>query len=179
MSLLSIGAIYNSADTDPIFVRFQAACLIAAKDVKAEAENTPNHESRLAWANGMLSSDLTSVRSRTRAHLRLAIAGNAAFQSAGPDIIDGLVSAITGGQSDVVKAMTDLAGGAIDAAKDVLGIKSPSKVFAEIGGYTAEGFAQGVDDGAGAASSALDNLTDAPDAKGGAKAAGGAHGPIR
>jgi hypothetical protein len=102
MSLLSIGAIYNSADTDPIFVRFQAACLIAAKDVKAEAENTPNHESRLAWANGMLSSDLTSVRSRTRAHLRLAIAGNAAFQSAGTDIIDGDIQFIVNSNLDTL-----------------------------------------------------------------------------
>lgn len=88
MALLDIGNIYNALDTDPIFVRFQAGCLVSAKDVKAESPETPNHENRLAWANGILSNDLTAVRSRVRAHLRLAIAGNAAFQSAGTNVTD-------------------------------------------------------------------------------------------
>ena len=37
---------------------------------------------------------------------------------------------------------------------------SPSKVFAEIGGYTGEGFARGVDDSTGQAQSSLANMVD-------------------
>ena len=41
--------------------------------------------------------------------------------------------------------MQDLAGNAISAAKKKLGIASPSKAFAELGAFTAEGFGLGFD----------------------------------
>ncbi len=73
----------------------------------------------------------------------------------GAEMMQGLANGITAGAGNVVKAITGAVGGAIDSAKKLLGIASPSKVFAEMGGYTAEGFAQGVDDGAGAAQDSL------------------------
>lgn len=66
----------------------------------------------------------------------------------GRDMIDGLIKGITDGAGAVVKAMGGVVTGAIDGAKKLLGIASPSKVFAELGGYTAEGMAIGVEDGA-------------------------------
>lgn len=79
-------------------------------------------------------------------------------------MIDGLVNGITGAGSRVLQAMTGVVGGAVDAAKKALGIASPSKVFAEIGGYTAEGFAGGVDDGASQAQGALERMVAPPEA---------------
>jgi hypothetical protein len=91
----------------------------------------------------------------------------------GTDIVAGLVSGIINMGPNVLKAITGVAHSAIAAAKNALGIASPSKVFAEIGGYTAEGFAEGVDEGAPSAQSALERLADPSMA---AASAGGASG---
>jgi hypothetical protein len=88
MALLDVGTIYRSADDSDIMTRFMAACLIAAKDIRAENPATENHTQRLSWANGMFSSDMNSVISRTRQHLRLAIATNSTFQSSGNAVTD-------------------------------------------------------------------------------------------
>ncbi len=58
----------------------------------------------------------------------------------------------------IIDAITGAVTSAIAAAKSLLGIASPSKVFAEIGGYTAEGFSDGVDSGAAAAQGSMANL---------------------
>lgn len=63
----------------------------------------------------------------------------------GSSIIDGIVKGIESGASAVVSSITSVADGAIDAARDSLGIASPSKVFAEIGMHTVAGFSQGVE----------------------------------
>lgn len=89
----------------------------------------------------------------------------------GTDLITGLANGITAGASAVISAITGAVTGAIDTAKSLLGIASPSKVFAEIGGYTAEGFTGGVEDGTGQAQGAMADLV-APPAVGGAPAAG-------
>lgn len=62
-------------------------------------------------------------------------------------LIDGLVAGLTGGGSRVIQALVAVGRGAIAGVKGVLGIASPSKVMQEMGGYTAEGFAMGVEDG--------------------------------
>ena len=80
----------------------------------------------------------------------------------GGAMIDGLVQGIEDGAAAVIAAITGVANDAIASAKAVLRIGSPSKVFAEIGGYTAEGFAVGVDDSAPMAARALDNLVAPP-----------------
>ncbi len=75
-------------------------------------------------------------------------------QEMGSNLIDGIISGLTGGQSVVFDKMSDLADGALKSAKKVLGIASPSREMAKLGGFTAEGFAAGIDQGAGAASDA-------------------------
>lgn len=60
------------------------------------------------------------------------------------DLIDGIVDGINDGAAAVVKAITGVVGKGIDAAKDLLGIGSPSKVFAEIGGQNIEGLVLGM-----------------------------------
>lgn len=68
--------------------------------------------------------------------------------SIGSNIIGGIVQGITGAAGSVVGAITGVVGGAIGAAKNLLGIASPSKVFREIGRFSMQGMALGVDDGA-------------------------------
>lgn len=63
----------------------------------------------------------------------------------GKDIIGGLVRGIKNAGSAVFEAIGGVVTGAIDWAKDLLGIASPSKVFAEMGGYVSQGFARGIE----------------------------------
>ena len=86
-------------------------------------------------------------------------------------IVTGLADGITGGGAAVIDALTDVVNGAINKAKSLLGIASPSKVFEGLGGFTAEGFASGVDRGAGDAQAALEAMVAPP--RGGAGGAGG------
>lgn len=91
--------------------------------------------------------------------------GSLSLSSIGTSLIDGLIAGITGAGGGVLKAITGIATGAIDAAKSALGIASPSKVFAEIGGHTAAGMEEGVDDGAAGVQGSLKSLVEPPDAK--------------
>lgn len=66
------------------------------------------------------------------------------MKSIGDNIINGLVEGIKGAASKAVQAVKDTVSGAIDGAKKLLGIKSPSRVFRSIGRFTSEGLALGV-----------------------------------
>lgn len=92
----------------------------------------------------------------------------------GANIMRGLANGITGAAGAVVAAVTGAVGGAIKSAKALLGIASPSKVFAEIGGYTGEGFAGGVEDSAPAAQAAMADMVDPAPAAAKSKSAGSA-----
>lgn len=59
-------------------------------------------------------------------------------------IVDGMTGGLLSGASSVIGAAADMAGRALSAAKDVLGIASPSKEFAKIGRFAAWGFRRGL-----------------------------------
>ncbi len=63
----------------------------------------------------------------------------------GVDIVKGVWDGISSMGTWLYNKVTGWAGGIVDWAKDALGIHSPSKVFAQIGAYTAEGFENGFD----------------------------------
>ncbi len=85
---------------------------------------------------------------------------NAKMVQLGTDLIMGLVNGITGAAGFVKDAVSNAVNSAIKSAKDLLGIASPSKVFAQIGAYTGEGFAGGVEDSAPEAQAAMTNMVD-------------------
>lgn len=96
----------------------------------------------------------------------------------GSDIISGLVNGITAGAARVIEAVKGVAQGAISAAAMTLKIGSPSKVFAELGGFMAEGMALGIGDGADGVATASSKMS-----LGGAEGAagmgmGGGRGPV-
>lgn len=106
----------------------------------------------------------------------------------GQNLVDGLVQGIEGGASAAIDAATKMATDALDAAKQALGVASPSQEFAEVGGYSAEGMAQGMEGHPGPAAAgkkmAQGALEAAQGAAGGSTgagaagaAAGGAGGP--
>jgi hypothetical protein len=69
------------------------------------------------------------------------------FKTWGGDLIDGLIEGIIGKAASLGDTMGSLVDRMTGGFTSLLGIHSPSTLFAEYGGFTAEGFAQGVDGG--------------------------------
>lgn len=90
---------------------------------------------KLLWADltGAISSGLQAVMGLT-----------SQFFNAGANIIQGLVSGITSRIAAVRDAVGEVASSSIGWFKEKLGIHSPSRVFAELGGFVGEGAAQGI-----------------------------------
>lgn len=92
----------------------------------------------------------------------------------GTALVNGIRQGITAGIASARETVTGFAGGIVGAARDALGIRSPSRVFAELGAYSAEGFTVGLNRGAPDVSSAVSGML-----SGGAGAAGGlGRGPV-
>lgn len=81
----------------------------------------------------------------------------------GSDMIQGFIDGIAGAAGRVAEAVSSIANSATATLKGALGIASPSKVFAGLGGYTAEGFAQGVDAGSADVSRSVETMVTTPD----------------
>lgn len=87
------------------------------------------------------------------------------FVSAGLDLMRGLVNGIMNGMKWVVNAAKNVAQSAVNAAKSVLRIHSPSRVFRGIGQYVSQGLGMGIladqHKAVNAVRSVASNLTDA------------------
>lgn len=68
-----------------------------------------------------------------------------AFKEIGSQIIDGLIDGIKGAVGRAIAAVKNAMGNIVDGAKSALGINSPSRVFAELGAGTIEGYVLGID----------------------------------
>lgn len=87
------------------------------------------------------------------------------FTSAGKNIIDGIVQGLKNGGDAVVNFVKNVCSNALNAVKNFFGIKSPSKVMAQMGGFIMQGFGNGIekqqDAVVGAAQSAAEGVMDA------------------
>ena len=80
--------------------------------------------------------------------------------SIGKDIISGVAKGISGAVGVIVDAAKSAAKSAFNAAKEFLGIKSPSRLFRyQIGARVSEGFALGITDKASMVNKAMTDLT--------------------
>lgn len=91
-------------------------------------------------------------------------------KGAAQNLTQGLVDGITSGTGWVIDAIRGMGQSAIDSLKSVLHIASPSKVFAKMGHFTAQGLAVGLDQGSGKVEASAGKL--------GGAAAGGAAGAL-
>lgn len=78
----------------------------------------------------------------------IALNSSKTLYQAGVDAAQGLVNGLAKQQATLEKMMDKLADAMVKSIKKKLGIKSPSRVFAELGSYTGEGFAKGLADAA-------------------------------
>ncbi|MAG24957.1 hypothetical protein CMI47_05195 [Candidatus Pacearchaeota archaeon] len=79
----------------------------------------------------------------------------------GKDMVAGLVSGIKSAPGAVGDALVGIASSGLAKVKNFLGIKSPSRVFMEIGGYISEGLAIGIEGGIGRVNAAVGKMTEA------------------
>jgi len=93
----------------------------------------------------------------------IALVGDVAkWATIGAQIALGIAQGIAGAAGAVLGAIGGVVSGAIGQAKKMLGIASPSKVFAGIGAFTGEGFVGGVEDQTDAAQTALTDMVTPP-----------------
>lgn len=85
----------------------------------------------------------------------------ARFSEFGTDLVDGLVNGITSRIGALKEAVVSMGGGAVTWFKEKLGIRSPSRVFGELGGFVSEGAAIGMEKGTGRISAAAAGLATA------------------
>ena len=64
----------------------------------------------------------------------------------GEDIVNGIIGGVKNKNGSIISTMQGLANDAVKAAKDKLKIKSPSRVFMELGEFSAEGYGIGFAD---------------------------------
>lgn len=103
----------------------------------------------ISFVNGMASSIRSNSGQMRAAGLNLAMA-----------IIDGMTGGLASGIGRVASMARQVASSALNAAKSVLGIASPSKEFEKIGRFVNEGFRKGLDGNKGQVDSAFKSLRD-------------------
>lgn len=70
------------------------------------------------------------------------------IKETGENLIEGLIDGVKDKAKELKDTVVDAVKDAWQAVKDFLGIRSPSKLFMQIGTYVDEGFAEGIDNGA-------------------------------
>jgi hypothetical protein len=76
------------------------------------------------------------------------------WRAAGASIVDGIVTGLTDGWARLQAKVRDMATAALGTFREVLGIRSPSRIFAQVGLAIPQGVAQGIGQGAPAAQDA-------------------------
>jgi len=78
-------------------------------------------------------------------NMMLDIADSIDWGEVGSNIVSGIINGIESSAGALFSTLRDLASDALGAAKDALGISSPSKEFATIGEFVVQGFVQGIE----------------------------------
>ena len=121
-----------------------------------------------SWLSGVIStvvgwvsqfaSNATSAASQFASNLIDGLASiPGQVTSIGSNIIQGMVNGVTSAAGRLIDSVKGAVDDAINAAKNLLGIHSPSRVFRKIGQYTMQGAALGVDDDADVLLRSTDN----------------------
>lgn len=144
--------------------RFRAAIVSGANTAIAFVRGIPGKaRAALTALGGMIASVATAAFSRFRSAITTGASnaisfvrgipgrikgalGNAGsiLYSVGRNVIQGMINGVKSMAGALVSAAKGVVGGAVEGAKSLLGISSPSKVFAQIGRDTGRGFIKGL-----------------------------------
>jgi phage-related protein len=100
---------------------------------------------RVIGTAARLVSSVVSFLASLPGKARAALSGiGSTLLSAGRDLIQGMINGVKASAGALIDAAKSVVSGAVDGAKALLGISSPSKVFAEIGRFVGQGFIKGL-----------------------------------
>lgn len=83
------------------------------------------------------------------------------FADIGSNLIKGLANGIVKGAKEAVEKAKGVASKVLSAVKGFFGVKSPSKVFHQVGGFLMEGLANGISDNTGDVTDSIGKMNDA------------------
>ena len=110
-------------------------------------------KSGVALTEGELKTRISELQSNAKSSF------DANWHSTGTNIVRGIVSGVRGAANSLKNTMKQLAKEALQAAKDELGISSPSKVMRDqVGLWIPAGIAEGIENGSGLVSNAMNDL---------------------
>lgn len=124
--------------------------------VKANGEITDNAEKTMKTVNDTVKKEGATVTKTSTTVAKDTVTGvktelgigedgiSTKFKEIGKAIDDGMIAGIQAGKADVINAAVEVALAAYKAAKEALGINSPSKLFRELGYWSSEGYAEGM-----------------------------------
>lgn len=98
----------------------------------------------VSWGSGMVSKAKEAAGNLVNNVMETVKSLPGKMLQIGEDIVTGIWDGITGMFSWIKEKISGFFGGIVDGIKDSLGIHSPSKVFAEIGKYSGQGFGAGL-----------------------------------
>lgn len=149
--------IFGDFDLEWVKQNWQQAAAYMLEAIKAATENndlmfSQGEDASEDLAQGIKegesavegAADAAASGAATGAEARLA---DGSMEIIGYNAAIGLANGIISGQDAVISAAQALADSAISTLQSGMEIASPSKVMARLGGYVAEGFAQGIDRG--------------------------------
>lgn len=111
-------------------------------------------------ANGIRSGS-SSVSSAVTSVINGAVSkANSAASQIGTNVSAGVSTGVSSSSGSMLSSISNSVKSMISTAKNVLGIKSPSKVFAEIGQYTVAGLVKGIDENEKLATRATSELSE-------------------
>lgn len=129
-----------------------AATNLVVKFIQEIGKNSPKISAAglkmiVDFVNGLATSVRNNSAAMRQAGLNLALA-----------IIDGMTGGLASGVGKIASKAKEVAQSALNAAKSVLGISSPSKEFEKIGRFVNDGFRKGLDGNRGQIDEAFNSL---------------------
>lgn len=112
----------------------------------------------ITGVNNTVSNFVSSVKSLINSGLSALSNGIRDFTNAGKNLINGFIDGIKSKISDVARAAAKMAKDALNAAKNVLGIHSPSREFESVGKFADEGLVRGLVRNADSVNKASENI---------------------
>ena len=129
------------------------------------AETVSNSETKLAELRKSWKENLGLMREETESEFTTmseniinTLGEGSKWSDVGVNMIEGLLKGVVDNASSLTEGITAVMNDALNAAKQTLGIHSPSRAFQEIGMYVDKGFALGLNDFSYVASSAASNV---------------------
>ncbi len=151
--MMDAGSVVASLELDAgNFLGGMEAAIEAAQALSGRAQGASAGIVRLSGAMGAL-------KGAAEAGAGGAVEALHGLNAAGREAVNGMIAGANSKRGALAAAFRSLARAAVKAARDELGIASPSKVFQEIGLNAAKGFQMGVDGGASGAREAMRRLT--------------------